>query len=110
MAGNSSWDQADGKNLVWFGELERKFSQIIKDYFHLPFFLLIILWYHPIRFASALTSFKLKDDSNTMTAHNNRKASNSRNESNNRTANTVWTPLTLSREALGPIGPSVFKG
>jgi hypothetical protein len=44
MAGNSSLDQADGKNLVWFGELERKFSQIIKDYFHLPFFLLIILW------------------------------------------------------------------
>jgi hypothetical protein len=43
MAGNSSWDQAAGKNLVWFGELERKFSQIIKDYFPLPFFLLIIL-------------------------------------------------------------------
>ncbi|MFN9957479.1 MAG: hypothetical protein ACK55I_30605, partial [bacterium] len=47
MAGNSSWDQADGKNLVWFGELERKFSQIIKDYFHLPFFLLIILCLSP---------------------------------------------------------------
>jgi hypothetical protein len=33
MAGNSSWDQADGKNLVWFGELERKFSQISKTTF-----------------------------------------------------------------------------
>jgi hypothetical protein len=40
-----------------------------------------------------LTSFKIKDDSNIMTAHNSRNASNSRNESNNRTANTVWTPL-----------------
>jgi hypothetical protein len=29
--------------LVWFGEIERKISQIIKDYFYLPFFLLIIL-------------------------------------------------------------------
>jgi hypothetical protein len=37
--------QADGKNLVWFGEIEEKISQIIKDYFYLPFFLLIILWY-----------------------------------------------------------------
>jgi hypothetical protein len=35
--------QTDGKNLVWFGEIERKISQIIKDYFYLPFFLLIIL-------------------------------------------------------------------
>jgi hypothetical protein len=37
--------QTDGKNLVWFGEIEKKISQIIKDYFYLPFFLLIILWY-----------------------------------------------------------------
>jgi hypothetical protein len=35
--------QTDGKNLVWFGEIEKKISQIIKDYFYLPFFLLIIL-------------------------------------------------------------------
>jgi hypothetical protein len=30
-------------HLVWFGEIERKISQIINDYFYLPFFLLIIL-------------------------------------------------------------------
>jgi hypothetical protein len=36
--------QTDGKNLVWFGELEKKTSQSIKDYFYIPFFLLIILW------------------------------------------------------------------
>ncbi len=37
--------QTDGKNwgLVWRNR--KKISQIIKDYFHLPFFLLIILWY-----------------------------------------------------------------
>jgi hypothetical protein len=35
--------QTGGKNLIWFGEIERKISQIIKDYFYLPFFLLIIL-------------------------------------------------------------------
>jgi hypothetical protein len=35
--------KTDSKNLVWFGEIERKISQIIKDYFYLPFFLLIIL-------------------------------------------------------------------
>jgi hypothetical protein len=37
--------QTDGKNwgLVW--KNRKKISQIIKDYFHLPFFLLIILWY-----------------------------------------------------------------
>jgi hypothetical protein len=36
--------QTDGKNwgLVWRNS--QKISQIIKDYFHLPFFLLIILW------------------------------------------------------------------
>ncbi len=39
--------QTDGKNwgLVWRNR--KKISQIIKDYFHLPFFLLIILWYRP---------------------------------------------------------------
>ncbi len=31
------------KNLVWFGEIERKFCQIIKGYLYLPFFLLFIL-------------------------------------------------------------------
>jgi hypothetical protein len=36
--------QTDSKNwgLVWRNK--KKISQIIKDYFHLPFFLLIILW------------------------------------------------------------------
>ncbi len=34
--------QTDGKILVWFGN-RKKISQIIKDYFYLPFFLLIIL-------------------------------------------------------------------
>jgi hypothetical protein len=45
MAGNSSWDQANRRQkfgLVWI--IRKKISQIIKDYFHLPFFLLIILW------------------------------------------------------------------
>ncbi len=32
----------DSKNLVWRNR--KKISQIIKDYFYLPFFLLIILW------------------------------------------------------------------
>jgi hypothetical protein len=44
MAGNSSWDQANRRQklgLVW--RIRKKISQIIKDYFHLPFFLLIIL-------------------------------------------------------------------
>jgi hypothetical protein len=40
----SIWDQANrGKNLVWFGEIEKKISQIVNDYLYLPFFLLIIL-------------------------------------------------------------------
>jgi hypothetical protein len=45
MAENSSWDQANGRQklgLVW--RYRKKISQIIKDYFYLPFFLLIILW------------------------------------------------------------------
>ena len=40
-----SWDQANRRQklgLVW--RIRKKISQIIKDYFHLPFFLLIILW------------------------------------------------------------------
>ncbi len=45
MAGNSSLDQANRQQklgLVW--KIRKKISQIIKDFFHLPFFLLIILW------------------------------------------------------------------
>jgi hypothetical protein len=45
MAGKSSWDQANRRQklgLVW--RIRKKISQIIKDYFYLPFFLLIILW------------------------------------------------------------------
>jgi hypothetical protein len=44
MAGKSSWDKANRwqkLGLVW--RIRKKISQIIKDYFHLPFFLLIIL-------------------------------------------------------------------
>jgi hypothetical protein len=45
VAEKSSWDQADKRQklgLVWRNK--KKISQIIKDYFYLPFFLLIILW------------------------------------------------------------------
>jgi hypothetical protein len=45
MAEKSSWDQANiwqKLGLVWRNG--KKISQIIKDYFYLPFFLLIILW------------------------------------------------------------------
>jgi hypothetical protein len=44
MAGKSSWDQANRLqklDLVW--RIRKKISQIVKDYFYLPFFLLIIL-------------------------------------------------------------------
>jgi hypothetical protein len=44
MAGKSSWDQANRRQklgLVW--RIRKKISQIIKDYFYLLFFLLIIL-------------------------------------------------------------------
>ncbi len=44
MAEKSSWDQANRRQklgLVWGNR--KKISQIIKDYFYLPFFLLIIL-------------------------------------------------------------------
>jgi hypothetical protein len=46
MAEKSSWDQANRRQklgLVW--GTRKKISQIIKDYFFLPFFLLIILCY-----------------------------------------------------------------
>ncbi len=45
MAEKSSWDQENRRqnlSLVWRNR--KKISQIIKDYFYLPFFLLIILW------------------------------------------------------------------
>jgi hypothetical protein len=45
MAEKSSWNQANilqKVGLVWRNR--KKISQIIKDYFYLPFFLLIILW------------------------------------------------------------------
>ncbi len=48
MAEKSSWDQANIRQklgLVWRNR--KKISQIIKDYFYLPFFLLIILWLGP---------------------------------------------------------------
>jgi hypothetical protein len=44
MAGKFSWDLANRRQklgLVW--RFRKKISQIIKDYFYLPFFLLIIL-------------------------------------------------------------------
>ncbi len=44
MAEKSSWDQANRRQklgLVW--RIRKKISQITKDYFYLPFFLLIIL-------------------------------------------------------------------
>jgi hypothetical protein len=37
--------QTYGKNQVWFEEIERKLVKLIKDYFDLLFFLLIILSY-----------------------------------------------------------------
>jgi hypothetical protein len=36
--------QTDGKNMDWFGEIERKLAKLSKTNFHLPFFLVIILW------------------------------------------------------------------
>ncbi len=47
MAEKSSWDQANmRKNLCLAWRNRKKISQIIKDYFSLLFFLLIILWSH----------------------------------------------------------------
>jgi hypothetical protein len=51
MAGKFSWDQANRRQklgLVW--RIRKKISQIIKDYFYLPFFLLIILWFKALLF------------------------------------------------------------
>jgi hypothetical protein len=51
MAEKSSWDQATRRQklgLVWRNR--KKISQIIKDYFYLPFFLLIILWFQSLTF------------------------------------------------------------
>jgi hypothetical protein len=45
MAEKSRWDQANRRQkpgLVW--KNRKKISQIIKDYFYVPFFLLFILW------------------------------------------------------------------
>jgi hypothetical protein len=45
MPEKSSWDKANIRQklgLVWRNR--KKISQIIKEYFYLPFFLLIILW------------------------------------------------------------------
>jgi hypothetical protein len=56
MAENSSWDQANRRQklgLVWRNR--KKISQIIKDYFYLLFFLLIILWVALSRMTSGLT-------------------------------------------------------
>ncbi len=50
MAEKSSWDQANIRQklgLVWGNR--KKISQIIKDNFYFPFFLLIILCVEPIR-------------------------------------------------------------
>ncbi len=41
MAEKSSWDQANRRQKLWRNR--KKIGQIIKDYFYLPFFLLIIL-------------------------------------------------------------------
>jgi hypothetical protein len=41
VAEKSSWDQTN-IGLIWRNR--KKISQIIKDYFNIPFFLLIILW------------------------------------------------------------------
>ncbi len=46
MSEKSSWDQANilqKLGLLW--KNRKKISQIIKDYFYLPFFLFIILWW-----------------------------------------------------------------
>ncbi len=39
----SVYGPKEGKHLVWFGEMDRKISQIINEYIYLPFFLLFIL-------------------------------------------------------------------
>jgi hypothetical protein len=50
MAEKSSWDQANIRQKLGFVWRNRKkISQIIKDYFYLPFFLLNILWTVPLK-------------------------------------------------------------
>jgi hypothetical protein len=45
MTEKSHWDQANRRQKPGLVERNRKkISQIIKDYFYLPFFLLIIVW------------------------------------------------------------------
>ncbi len=54
----SSWDQANRRQKLGFGlENRKQISQIIKDYFHLPFFLLIILWFTQCTNANLLETF-----------------------------------------------------
>jgi hypothetical protein len=49
MAEKSSWDQANTwQKLGLVSRNRKKISQIIKDYFYLPFFILIILWLEPL--------------------------------------------------------------
>jgi len=58
MAEKSSWDQANIRKklgLVWRNR--KKISQIIKDYFYLPFFLLIILCWQQM---SSMLSLELQ--------------------------------------------------
>jgi hypothetical protein len=50
MAEKSSWDQANRRqNLGLVRRNRKKISQIIKDYFYSPFFLLLILCLHPMK-------------------------------------------------------------
>jgi hypothetical protein len=45
MAEKSSWEQANiGQKLDLVWRNRKKISQIIKNYFYLPFLLLLILW------------------------------------------------------------------
>jgi hypothetical protein len=61
MAKKSRWDQANRRKklgLVWRNR--KKISQIIKDYFYFPFFLLIILCLQPLLTQSiCLTALRL---------------------------------------------------
>ncbi len=59
MAEKSSWDQTNRQQkhgLVW--KNRKKICQIIKDYFYLPFFLLIILWYEYCKSSELRTWFR----------------------------------------------------
>jgi hypothetical protein len=55
VAEKSRWGQANSRQkpgLVWRNR--KKISQITKDYFYLPFFLLIILWSYRKVFADSI--------------------------------------------------------